>query len=134
MYTVITLAGLIGAAFWLVLTLQCQPIRKFWHPSEPGGCLQVRYILAMAYLYSGSACLCDLTLGLFPIYLLKDLHVHRGTKLAAMAILSMGCLYVHTTRRTVLTKCFCSSGAAVVARIPYIHEMPGTKGAGFLCK
>ncbi|CEJ57019.1 hypothetical protein PMG11_05727 [Penicillium brasilianum] len=85
MYTVITLAGLIGAAFWLVLTLQCQPIRKFWHPSEPGGCLQIRTFTCI-----------------------------EGRNWQQWPFLAW------------------DACAAVIARIPYIHEMPGTKGAGFL--
>ncbi|PKX93374.1 putative integral membrane protein [Aspergillus novofumigatus IBT 16806] len=113
MYIVIGLTATVGLAFWLILTLQCHPVREFWQRTGRGHCIDTQYVLGIAYLYSATACLCDFTLGLFPIYLLKDLHMSRRTHWAISVILSMGCI----------------AGAAVAARIPYL---PDYKNPDFL--
>ncbi|GFG05172.1 hypothetical protein IFM61392_03697 [Aspergillus lentulus] len=106
MYSVIGLTATVGLAFWLILTLQCDPVREFWQRTGRGHCIDTQYVLDIAYLYSATACLCDFTLGLFPVYLLRHLHTSRRTKWAIRVILSMGCI----------------AGAAVAARIPYLPD------------
>ncbi|RAL12936.1 uncharacterized protein BO97DRAFT_344075 [Aspergillus homomorphus CBS 101889] len=81
-------------AFWLVLVLQCHPVREFWERTGAGRCIDTNYVLDIAYLYSGTACLCDFTLGILPVYLSKNLHMSRRTKWAIAVILSMGCIYL----------------------------------------
>lgn len=51
-------------------------------------------IIAMAYAYSVTATLCDLTLGLLPIALVWNLQMNTRTKVALAGILGMGCVYV----------------------------------------
>jgi cation-transporting ATPase 13A1 len=46
----------------------------------------------MGYVYSGTATACDLTLALFPIWLVWDLQMSKRTKAALVSILSMGCM------------------------------------------
>lgn len=48
----------------------------------------------MGYVYSGTATACDLTLALFPIWLVWGLQMSKCTKAALVSILSMGCMYV----------------------------------------
>ncbi|KAF7121831.1 hypothetical protein CNMCM5793_009384 [Aspergillus hiratsukae] len=105
-YTVMGLTATVGLAFWLVLTLQWDPVREFWERTGKGHCIDGRFVVDVTYLYSATACLCDFTLGLFPIYLIKDLQMSRRTKCAVAIILGMGCL----------------AGAAVAARIPYLPD------------
>jgi hypothetical protein len=93
MYVVIGLTSSVGLAFWLILILQCHPVREFWDRTGGGRCIDTKYVLDIAYLYSATACLCDFTLGIFPVYLLKNLHMSRRTKWAIAVILSMGCMY-----------------------------------------
>ncbi|KAF4213433.1 hypothetical protein CNMCM5878_010474 [Aspergillus fumigatiaffinis] len=106
MYSVIGLTATVGLAFWLILTLQCDPVREFWQRTGRGHCIDTQYVLDIAYLYSATACLCDFTLGLFPVYLLRNLQLSWRTKWAIRVILSMGCI----------------AGAAVAARIPYLPD------------
>jgi hypothetical protein len=94
MYMVIGLTATVGLAFCFVLTLQCHPVSEFWQRTGNGHCINTQYVVDVAYLYSATACLCDFTLGLFPIYLLKDLHMSRRTKYGIAIVLSMGCMYV----------------------------------------
>jgi hypothetical protein len=93
MYIVIGLTSIVGLAFWFILILQCHPVREFWERTGRGRCIDTDYVLDVAYVYSATACLCDFTLGLFPIYLLKDLHMSWRTKWAIAIVLSMGCMY-----------------------------------------
>ena len=51
-------------------------------------------IIAIAYVYSVTATLCDLTLGLLPIFLVWNLQMNWRTKYALAGILGMGCVYV----------------------------------------
>ncbi|RHZ43187.1 putative integral membrane protein [Aspergillus thermomutatus] len=113
LYIVIGLTSTVGLAFWLILMLQCHPVSEFWERTGGGHCIDTNYVLDIAYLYSATACLCDFTLGLFPIYLLKDLHMSRRSKWAIAIVLSMGCV----------------AGAAVAVRIPYL---PNYKDPDFL--
>ncbi|KAF4252991.1 hypothetical protein LV164_007360 [Aspergillus fumigatus] len=106
LYMVIGLTSTVGLAFLLILTLQCSPVRDFWQQTDRSHCIDAKYVVDIAYLYSATACLCDFTLGLFPVYLVKDLHMSWRTKWAIRGILSMGCL----------------AGAAVVVRFPYLRN------------
>ena len=92
MYTVIGLTVTICMGFWFLLILQCHPVQEFWLRTGQGHCIDTKIIVNVAYLYSASACLCDFTLGLFPIYLVKHLQMSWRTKLALATILGMGCV------------------------------------------
>ncbi|RMZ47523.1 hypothetical protein CA14_010311 [Aspergillus flavus] len=103
-YVVMSLTVAVGLPFWLVLMLQCQPVREFWQRTGDGYCIDTEYIVDVAYLYSATACLCDFTLGLYPIYLIRDLQITGRSKWALAGILGLGCV----------------ASAAVVVRIPFL--------------
>ncbi|KAL4796203.1 hypothetical protein BDV19DRAFT_388351 [Aspergillus venezuelensis] len=106
LWGVIAVSVAVGLAFWLVLMLQCHPVEYFWHRlTSEGKCIDVDYILDVAYLYSVTATICDFILGLLPIALVWKLHMNTRTKAALAGILSMGCV----------------ASAAVIVRIPYLH-------------
>lgn len=86
-----------------MLTLQCTPVDYFWQrvriftdpaTTPSGHCMRLDSIIAMAYAYSVTATLCDLTLGLLPIALVWNLQMNTRTKVALAGILGMGCVYV----------------------------------------
>ncbi|KAE8323911.1 hypothetical protein BDV39DRAFT_195550 [Aspergillus sergii] len=112
-YVVMSLTVAVGLPFWLVLMLQCQPVREFWQRTGDGYCIDTAYIIDVAYLYSATACLCDFTLGLYPIYLIRNLQITWRSKWALAGILGMGCV----------------ASAAVVVRIPFL---PNYKDTDFL--
>ncbi|KAL2861150.1 putative integral membrane protein [Aspergillus lucknowensis] len=106
LWGVIAVSIVVGLVFWFILTLQCHPVDYFWHRlTSNGKCLDTDYILDIAYLYSVTATICDLVLGLLPIVLIWPLHMNFRTKAALAGILSMGCV----------------ASAAVIVRIPYLH-------------
>ncbi|KAK1140284.1 putative cation-transporting ATPase 1 [Aspergillus melleus] len=118
LWGVIAVSTVIGLVFWFMLTLQCQPVEYFWHrakaylgESVTGACLNVDYLIAIAYLYSVVATLCDFILGLLPIALVWNLQMNMCTKAALAGILSLGCI----------------ASAAVIVRIPYLHYYKDTE-------
>ena len=144
LWTVIAVTTLVGLVFWFILTLQCQPVSYFWQRarlySNPladvnGECLNLNVIIDVAYVYSVTATCCDLTLGLLPVFLVWNLQMNSRTKAALAGILGMGCMYVEMDR----FKCLCleltgdksSASAAVIVRIPYLHDY---KDDDFLCE
>ena len=56
--------------------------------------MNIQIVIAMTYVYSGFAALCDFTVGLLPIFLVRKLHMKQKTKMAVVGILSMACMYV----------------------------------------
>jgi hypothetical protein len=99
LYGVIALTAVAGLAFMLIMLLQCKPIEYFWtrtamDPSIQGYCIDIQIVIAMTYVYSAFAALCDFTVGILPIFMVRKLHMRRQTKIAVIGILSMACMYV----------------------------------------
>ncbi|KEY84117.1 integral membrane protein [Aspergillus fumigatus] len=97
LYCVIALTAIAGLAFMLIMLLQCRPIEYFWtrtalDPSIPGSCIDIHIVIAMTYVYSAFAALCDFTVGILPIFMVHKLHMRRQTKIAVIGILSMACI------------------------------------------
>lgn len=120
----------IGLMFWLVLLLDCHPISHFWNRVDPrnsGTCLSVQTLLDIAYLYSTLTIICDLTLGILPIFLVWTLQMNRMTKIAVGGILSLGAMYVNfpllpRAPRLIST----SASVAVIIRLPFLHYYADT--------
>ncbi|PKX95188.1 putative integral membrane protein [Aspergillus novofumigatus IBT 16806] len=109
LYCVIALTAIAGLAFMLIMLLQCKPIEYFWtrtalDPSIPGSCISIHIVIAMTYVYSAFAALCDFTVGILPIFMVRKLHMRRQTKIAVIGILSMACI----------------ASSAVIIRIPWV--------------
>ncbi|KAJ5179966.1 hypothetical protein N7492_003176 [Penicillium capsulatum] len=114
LYTAMLVSAAVGIVFFFCSMFQCSPVSFFWGRSDPDGqCLPAGGILAVAYIYSVGAAVTDLTIGIFPIFLLSNLFMDRRSKIAIIAILSLGC----------------AAGIAVIVRIPFIHHI---KDAEFL--
>lgn len=56
--------------------------------------MNIQIVIAMTYVYSAFAALCDFTVGILPIFLVRKLSMQRQTKMAVVGILSMACMYV----------------------------------------
>ncbi|KAJ5793525.1 hypothetical protein N7457_000124 [Penicillium paradoxum] len=105
----------VGIVFWFMLTLQCQPVSFFWqrvrlefdeNTTVSGTCMDLDHIIAMAYVYSVTATLCDFTLGILPGFLVWNLQMNIRTKCALAGILGLGCI----------------ASSAVIVRIPFLHD------------
>ncbi|RHZ44169.1 putative integral membrane protein [Aspergillus thermomutatus] len=109
LYTVIALTVIAGLAFMLIMLLQCKPLEYFWtrtafDASIHGSCISIHIVIAMTYVYSAVAALCDFTVGILPIFMVRKLHMRRQTKIAVIGILSMACI----------------ASSAVIIRIPWV--------------
>ncbi|PLB46462.1 putative integral membrane protein [Aspergillus steynii IBT 23096] len=109
LYTVMVLTVLAGLVFMFLMLLQCKPLAYFWtrtafDPDIDGHCISIDIIIAMTYVYSAFAAICDFTVGLLPIFLVRKLHMKKQTKIAVVCILSMACI----------------ASSAVIIRIPYV--------------
>ncbi|GLI76992.1 hypothetical protein PoHVEF18_005274 [Penicillium ochrochloron] len=107
-WSIIALTIAVSVMFWLVMLLDCRPISYFWDyadPSKSGTCMSTTSLVKVAYVYSCLTIVCDLTLGLLPIFLVWKLQMSHRTKIAVGGILSMGAI----------------ASVAVIVRIPYLH-------------
>lgn len=111
LYSVMTLTVLAGLIFLLLLFLQCKPISYFWEQTayDPGvdphadptfgphvgQCIDMDVVITMIYVYSAFAALCDFTVGILPIFLIRKLNMKHRTKMALAGILGMACMWVH---------------------------------------
>ncbi|KAL2788750.1 hypothetical protein BJX66DRAFT_308180 [Aspergillus keveii] len=103
-FTVLT-----GLLFMFIMLLQCKPLEYFWtrtalDPTIEGSCISIEIVITMTYVYSAFAALCDFTVGILPIFIVRKLHMRRKTKLAVVGILGMACI----------------ASSAVIVRFPYV--------------
>lgn len=131
LYTVMALTVIAGLVFMFLMLLQCRPLEYFWtklahDPTIIGKCMDMKIIVIMTYIYSGFAALCDFTVGILPIFLVRKLHMKRQTKIAVMGILSMACMYVFFFFISgfpffqITNKRFHSASSAVIVRVPFV--------------
>ncbi|KAJ5521698.1 hypothetical protein N7527_005813 [Penicillium freii] len=109
LYIVMALTVIAGLIFMFLMLLQCRPLEYFWtklayDPNIIGTCMDMKIIVIMTYIYSVVAALCDFTVGILPIFLVRKLHMKRQTKIAVMGILSMACI----------------ASSAVIIRFPFV--------------
>ncbi|EEA28437.1 hypothetical protein TMatcc_003233 [Talaromyces marneffei ATCC 18224] len=109
LYTVMILTVIGGLIFMFLMLLQCKPISYFWtrttlDPAYQGDCISIDIIINMTYVYSALAAVCDFTVGIIPVFLVKNLNMRKETRLAVMGILSMACV----------------ASLAVIVRIPFV--------------
>lgn len=104
LYIVMALTVLAGLIFMFLMLLQCKPLSYFWtrmasHPvvnvEGVGSCINMEIIVAMTYVYSAAAAICDFTVGFLPIFVVHKLQMKQQTKIAVIGILSMACMYVN---------------------------------------
>ncbi|OJJ74413.1 hypothetical protein ASPBRDRAFT_27442 [Aspergillus brasiliensis CBS 101740] len=110
LWTVMVLTVVAGMVFMFIMLLQCKPLAYFWtrkafNPEIKGHCMDIQIVIAMTYVYSGFAALCDFTVGILPIFLVRKLHMKQKTKWAVVGILSMACI----------------ASSATIIRIPWVH-------------
>ncbi|KAB8226011.1 hypothetical protein BDV33DRAFT_162792 [Aspergillus novoparasiticus] len=110
LYIVMIMTVIAGLVFMFLMLLQCKPLEYFWtkvafDPNIHGQCLDMTIIIAMTYVYSAFAVICDFTVAILPIFLVRKLHMKKQTKIAVVGILSMACI----------------ASSAVIIRIPFVH-------------
>lgn len=95
MYTVTALTAIVGIIFFIFMMIQCSPVSYFWtrmRGDTSGKCGFVNEIIIMLYLFSATLALFDLTVGLLPILLVRNLQMNKRTKVAVAGLLGMACM------------------------------------------
>lgn len=125
-----------------LMLLQCKPLSFFWtrvgpDPPAHGSCIDMNAIIAMTYVCSVFAAICDLTAGILPIFLVWNLNMNRSMKFAVVGILSMACMSVSiylmalSVSKANISRFTFSASAAVIARFPFVQTFADPE---FLCK
>jgi cation-transporting ATPase 13A1 len=94
LYGVMFVTVAIGVTLSFMLMLQCTPVSYFWDRVSQKGSCHPEMAIRMSYVYSVTSVICDFTLGLLPVALVWNMQLNSKTKVAAVCILSMGCMYV----------------------------------------
>ncbi|KAF4151932.1 hypothetical protein CNMCM8927_002454 [Aspergillus lentulus] len=110
MYAVTALTVIVGFIFFVYMLIQCSPVSYFWTRmlgDTSGKCGYVDAIIIMLYLFSVSSALFDLTVGLLPILLVRNLQMNKRTKIAVAGLLGMACI----------------ASVAIIIRIPFVQTI-----------
>ncbi|KAJ5806988.1 hypothetical protein N7474_010580 [Penicillium riverlandense] len=99
LYLVMFFTVATGLLFMFLMLLQCRPLSFFWtrvgpNPPTDGSCITMDGIIAMTYVYSVFAAICDLTAGILPIFLVWNLNMDFNLKVAVVGILGLACMSV----------------------------------------
>ncbi|KAL5341373.1 hypothetical protein BJX70DRAFT_395763 [Aspergillus crustosus] len=110
-HLVMVLCVLVTIMYLVIILVQCQPISYMWtrtlrDPSIKGACYYTSMIRGW-YVYNALVTVCDLTMGILPIFIVRRLQMPRATRIAVAVILSFGA--------------FASAGA--IARFAYIDSL-----------
>ncbi|KND93230.1 hypothetical protein TOPH_02471 [Tolypocladium ophioglossoides CBS 100239] len=80
-----------GIVFFFVTLFQCRPISYFWDRGQPGECLEMDVIMAIAYLYSAFSVITDFTFAILPGFVIWNLKLNARAKFALIVLIAMGC-------------------------------------------
>ncbi|KAF7585905.1 hypothetical protein BBP40_009887 [Aspergillus hancockii] len=111
-YAVTGLAVLFGLVFWILLLAQCTPVSYFWmrlsstHPVS-GSCIDMAVVIVLLYIFSAVSFIFDLTVGLLPIFLVRNLQMRSDLKVAVAGLLGMACI----------------ASVAVLVRMAYVETL-----------
>jgi hypothetical protein len=95
LYAVMVLSTVAGLIFFFFTIFQCAPVSYYWNRmATQGKCLNVETLVGVVYFYSAAAAACDLTMGLLPAFLIRNLRINRRTKAGIAGILGLGCTSV----------------------------------------
>lgn len=90
--------GVIAAyatAYMGLIVFQCHPVDYFWlqYAGVPGGhCVKAIIVTIPTYIHTALNAWADWTLGLLPIFVIKDLDMNPRTKVTVMIILALGAI------------------------------------------
>ncbi|KAF2690607.1 hypothetical protein K458DRAFT_438484 [Lentithecium fluviatile CBS 122367] len=74
----------------LVLLAQCDPVKKYWHPSAPGKCWPTKVRIYSIYLQVAYSVVTDLICALLPIVVLWNVRLTPKVKAGVCGLMSLG--------------------------------------------
>lgn len=115
-------SGILGFTFSFVLIFQCWPVYDWWSldPTQKR-CINPTVVIGLTYAVSGLNVIADWSLGILPIFVVKDLQMSKRQKKLVSGILAFAAV----------------GSTATIVRLPYIGSLEqsfeGSNG-DFLCK
>ncbi|GAB1206329.1 hypothetical protein APSETT445_005014 [Aspergillus pseudonomiae] len=111
-YAVTTLAVVFGLMFLILLLAQCKPVKFFWmrlSTENPvsGSCINMTVIIVALYIFSAVSFIFDLTVGVLPVFVVRNLQMRRDLKYAVAGLLGMACI----------------ASVAVLVRMAYVETL-----------
>ncbi|KOC15797.1 polytopic membrane protein [Aspergillus flavus AF70] len=111
-YAVTTLAAVFGLMFLILLLAQCKPVEFFWmrlSTENPvsGSCINMTVIIVALYIFSAVSFIFDLTVGVLPVFVVRNLQMRRDVKFAVAGLLGMACI----------------ASVAVLVRMAYVETL-----------
>lgn len=108
-----------GGVFAFVLIFQCWPIRSFWtlDPYD-GHCMNSDVLRILTYTFSGMNIAMDWTLGILPVFVVKDLQISTRQKAMVACILAFAAI----------------GSTATIVRLPYVVKISAGSEGDFLCQ
>lgn len=132
-YITIAVVTTYSFCFFLVVLLQCRPVSYYWNQDQPGQCKPD--VMIGATIAYGVVCMAtDFTIGIIPLFIVRQLQMNFRTKCAVAGILAMAAVYVLFYLSSVYRFCLLnliSASVATVIRFPYIPNFSHT--TDFFC-
>ena len=95
LYSCIVVSATSGFIWLVVMLAQCTPPSHFWNKADSAGtCIDINVVLNVTYAYSTISAICDFSIGLLPIFVLRKSHMGSRTKVALVGLLGLACMLV----------------------------------------
>lgn len=74
----------------------CQPVERIWNQNVPGKCFSLRFQLIVGTSQAAFNAFNDLALAVFPAFIFWRVHLRTKMKIAIIAVMGAGILYVYS--------------------------------------
>ncbi|KAI4731362.1 hypothetical protein E4T49_01066 [Aureobasidium sp. EXF-10728] len=107
-------SAVLGVTYFSIVLFQCHPISFWWdlNPNHHGHCLSASVMADTSYVVSALNSCADWVFGILPIFIVKDLQMHRHQKAVVAVILGFAAV----------------GSSATIIRLPYVWTVKEYKG------
>ncbi|THY35199.1 hypothetical protein D6D01_01535 [Aureobasidium pullulans] len=107
-------SGVLGVTYFAIVLFQCRPISFWWdlNPNHHGHCLSASVMADTSYVVSALNSVADWVFGILPIFIVKNLQMHRHQKAVVAVILGFAAV----------------GSSATIIRLPYVWTVKEYKG------
>ncbi|KAH0290479.1 integral membrane protein, partial [Aureobasidium sp. EXF-3399] len=112
--SIMYISAVLGVTYFSIVLFQCHPISFWWDlsPDHHGRCLSASVMADTSYVVSALNSVADWVFGILPIFIVKDLQMHRHQKAVVAVILGFAAV----------------GSSATIIRLPYVWTVKEYKG------